>query len=251
MNGAIKPRVKSSPSSSGTRPKIAAGVTSSAKLDDEFNAFFDEGDAGDYDGASGSAPASIEPVTYDERQSSRAPASKERRALLAKVVASVVAGCAAVLVIAVGLKFVPARGPRTTVASNVAAGEVVKLSHAAQVPPELVKQSEQRSPAVAASDAVASPVRGGASEAATRAEPVPTLRTRSAPADEPTGSQGLERTEKTNIERIAQPPMHGANKKRMVVASRPLGSVTSKTPAKATASAPSPAKPSVAAFPVE
>lgn len=93
---------------SGAHGKVATNAAAMVSLDEEFSAFFDKGDAGDYEGGFHEAPLSVDPVTYDEPKEERSVViPTRRRAFLAKMVSVVVAGCATLMVIALSLKSIP------------------------------------------------------------------------------------------------------------------------------------------------
>jgi len=110
MNDTAKSLMNSKASSSGTHSRVATNTANTASIDEEFSAFFDQGDAGDYVGGLSESPLSVDPVTYDEPKEEHAvvkPAG--RRAFFAKVVTVVVAGCATLMMVAVGLKSLPSQ----------------------------------------------------------------------------------------------------------------------------------------------
>jgi len=110
MNDTAKSLLNSKASSSGTRSRVATNAANTASIDEEFSAFFDQGDAGDYVGGLSESPLSVDPVTYDElREEHSVVKPRERRAFFAKVVTVVVAGCAALMMVAVGLKSLPSQ----------------------------------------------------------------------------------------------------------------------------------------------
>ena len=137
MNNPQKTLAPRRSSDSGTRPKVASQKPNTVQLDDEFSAFFDRGDKGDYEGGAAYAqePKSLEPAVLTEAEPfeptapdvSRAAAQRARRALFTKVVASVVVGCAGFLLIAMGFK---ARAERK--APSVAVNTIVVPAALAQ-----------------------------------------------------------------------------------------------------------------------
>ncbi len=244
MNGAVKPRVKSSPSSSGMRPRLIA-PTNNAKpaVDDEFSAFFDRGDAGDYQQDLLGAPASIDPITYDEHRSQREPVSRDRHAFLSKVVASVVAACAALLLLAVGLKSISAR------ASMRATGQGARQSQhtsRADSNPGRVTEPERSASTPIASAAPARPLPPITSELQVQ-PPAPAPDTA---AREPTTASEIPKTPEPLLQKSTR-----SDAKRQVVRRNtsvpaiPRGTTSSKPPE--STGTPNPARPSVAAFPVE
>ena len=106
MNNSRQPLTRLQASESGTRPKVAPRAQPAAQLDDEFRAFFDRGDVGDYEGgkAHTQPPTSFEPVAYDESRVIRTSEQRARRALFTKVVTLVVVGCASLLLVAMSFK---------------------------------------------------------------------------------------------------------------------------------------------------
>jgi hypothetical protein len=106
MNNSRQPLTRLQASESGTRPKVAPRAQPAAQLDDEFRAFFDRGDVGDYEGgeAHTQPPTSFEPVAYDESRVTRTSEQRARRALFTKVVTFVVVGCASLLLVAMSFK---------------------------------------------------------------------------------------------------------------------------------------------------
>lgn len=88
------------------RSKVATNAANTASIDEEFSAFFDQGDAGDYVGGLSESPLSVDPVTFDEPKEGPIK-STGRRVFFAKVVTVVVAGCATLMIVAVGVKSLP------------------------------------------------------------------------------------------------------------------------------------------------
>jgi type IV secretory pathway VirB10-like protein len=107
MNNSRQPLGRLASSDSGTRTRVTPRTQPPAQqLDDEFHAFFDRGDLGDYEGgvAHTQPPASFEPVAYDEHRVIRTSEQRARRAMFTKVVTFVVVGCASLLLIAMSFK---------------------------------------------------------------------------------------------------------------------------------------------------
>lgn len=110
MNDTAKTLMNSKASSSGTHSRVATNVANTASIDEEFSAFFNQGDAGDYVGGFKESPLSVDPVTYDEtKEEHPVVKSTSRRAFFARVVTVVVAGCATLMMVAVSLKLIPSQ----------------------------------------------------------------------------------------------------------------------------------------------
>jgi hypothetical protein len=107
MSDAVKPLMKSKTSSSGTHPKV---IGTAKPADEEFHAFFAQGDSGDYDSEGVQAPTSMDPVSYDQSQVNSGKGAEVRRAFLAKFVGAVMGGCLVLLLVAVGVKSIKDRG---------------------------------------------------------------------------------------------------------------------------------------------
>ncbi len=104
MIGASKPLRKPRPSGRGPHPRGEPSAKPRISVDDEFRSFFDRGDAGDYEGGVGRLPARIQPISYEGPQIGAAPPSQNRRAVLTKVVLSIMGACVGLLLIAVAVK---------------------------------------------------------------------------------------------------------------------------------------------------
>jgi len=121
MNDTAKSLMNSKASSSGTHSRVATNTANTASIDEEFSAFFDQGDAGDYVGGFCEPPLSVDPVTYDEtREEHPVVKSTGRRAFFAKVVTVIVAGCATLMMVAVSLKSPPSQAHARQAASMAA-----------------------------------------------------------------------------------------------------------------------------------
>jgi hypothetical protein len=129
MSDAVKPLMKSTTSSSGTHPKTTGHTKPVVPPDDEFRAFFAQGDAGDYEGGSCQSPTSMGPVTFDQvhYDTERDVDGRDtylRRAFFGKVVGGVVAGCLALLFVAVGVKSIRGQRVEGRAPQSVAARQV-------------------------------------------------------------------------------------------------------------------------------
>jgi hypothetical protein len=129
MNDTAKSLMNSRASGSGMHSKVATNAANTASIDEEFSAFFDQGDAGHYVGGLSEPPLSVDPVTYDEPKEGHVEVKPTaRRAFFAKVVTVVVAGCATLMVVAVGVKSLP---------SHAHARQVARVAEVARERPTL------------------------------------------------------------------------------------------------------------------